>query len=55
MAELGFCNPKYVSKAEKQWKAIAGGLQYALGHNVEIKIKLILDVTANDNVKVKKL
>ncbi|CAI9112928.1 OLC1v1013439C1 [Oldenlandia corymbosa var. corymbosa] len=54
VAELGFYNAKYVAKAEKQWKAIAGGLQHVLGHNVEIRINLVIDVNAQNTAKVKK-
>ncbi|KAL3512642.1 hypothetical protein ACH5RR_025359 [Cinchona calisaya] len=53
VAELGFYHPKYVSKAEKQWKVIAGALQHALGHNVEIRINLV-NYTEKDHAKVKK-
>lgn len=51
---MGFYHPKYVSKAEKQWKVIAGALQNALGYNVEIRINLIRNSTEKDHTKLKK-
>ncbi|XP_027124963.2 protein STICHEL-like 2 [Coffea arabica] len=54
VVELGFYHSKYVSKAEKKWKVIAGALQNALGYNVEIRINLILDSAGKEHAKVKK-
>ncbi|KAM5571830.1 protein STICHEL-like 2 [Rosa sericea] len=41
IAELEFCHPDYVSKAEKSWKIIASALQSLFGCNVEIRINLV--------------
>ncbi|KAF3436678.1 hypothetical protein FNV43_RR19425 [Rhamnella rubrinervis] len=35
LAELEFCHPEYISKAEKSWKLIVNSLQSTLGCNVE--------------------
>ncbi|XP_077253080.1 protein STICHEL-like 2 [Tasmannia lanceolata] len=39
IAEVEFCHPDHVSRAEKSWKLIASSLQLVLGRNVEIRIK----------------
>ncbi|TYJ25622.1 hypothetical protein E1A91_A07G062200v1 [Gossypium mustelinum] len=40
IAELEFCSPNHVSRAEKSWKHIASSLQLTIGSNVEIRINL---------------
>lgn len=53
VAEVEFCHPNHVSKAEKSWKLIARSLQLVLGCNVEIRISLG-SCTGRKNAKVKK-
>ncbi|XP_039020178.1 protein STICHEL-like 2 isoform X1 [Hibiscus syriacus] len=42
IAELEFCHPNHVSRAEKSWKHIASSLQLIVGSNVEIRINLLV-------------
>ncbi|CAL9177518.1 unnamed protein product [Musa hybrid cultivar] len=41
IAELEFCHPDHVSRAEKSWELIIGSLQTVLGCKVDIKISLV--------------
>ncbi|RXH96134.1 hypothetical protein DVH24_008634 [Malus domestica] len=54
IAELEFCHPDYVSKAEKSWKIIANSLQSICGCNVEIRINLVPCASDSKYAKVKK-
>ncbi|KAK1270518.1 hypothetical protein QJS04_geneDACA004221 [Acorus gramineus] len=51
IAEIEFCHPDHVSRAEKSWKLIASALQHVLGCNVEIRIHLS-SASSIKNVKV---
>ncbi|KAK1295123.1 hypothetical protein QJS10_CPA16g00314 [Acorus calamus] len=51
IAEIEFCHPDHVSRAEKSWKLIASALQHVLGCNVEIRINLS-STSSTKNVKV---
>ncbi|KAL5717899.1 hypothetical protein ACHQM5_010853 [Ranunculus cassubicifolius] len=51
VAEVDFCQPDQVTRAEKSWKVIASSLQVVLGCNVEIRINL---VPGRKSSKVKK-
>ncbi|BFG32405.1 hypothetical protein CerSpe_186790 [Prunus speciosa] len=55
IAELEFCHPDYVSKAEKSWKIIASSLQSMFGCNVEVRINLVPCASDSKYAKVKKL
>ncbi|KAL4342133.1 hypothetical protein GQ457_08G037210 [Hibiscus cannabinus] len=54
VAELEFCHPNHVSRAEKSWKHIASSLQLILGSNVEIRIKLLVPDQLSKGAKVRK-
>ncbi|KAF6176988.1 hypothetical protein GIB67_027788 [Kingdonia uniflora] len=54
VAEVEFCRPDDVSRAEKSWKLIASLLQLVLGCNVEIRINLVHCNFFRKNGKVKK-
>ncbi|XP_015882421.3 protein STICHEL-like 2 isoform X1 [Ziziphus jujuba] len=54
VAELEFCHPDYVSKAEKSWKLIVNSLQSILDCNVEIRINLVPCPSNTKHVKVNK-
>ncbi|KAM1080631.1 hypothetical protein ACFX1X_015520 [Malus domestica] len=54
IAELEFCHPDYISKAEKSWKVIANSLQSICGCNVEIRINLVPCASDSKCAKVKK-
>ncbi|PON72364.1 DNA polymerase III, subunit gamma/ tau [Parasponia andersonii] len=54
VAELDFCHPNCISKAEKSQKLIANSLQSILGCNVEIKINLVPCASKSRHAKVKK-
>ncbi|XP_065027195.1 protein STICHEL-like 2 [Musa acuminata AAA Group] len=41
IAELEFCHPDHVSRAEESWELIIGSLQTVLGCKVDIKISLV--------------
>ncbi|MQL87315.1 hypothetical protein Taro_019853 [Colocasia esculenta] len=55
IAEVEFCSPDHVSRAEKSWKLIASSLQHVLGHNVEIRINLVRCSSLARVTKVKEL
>ncbi|KAL4193480.1 hypothetical protein AMTRI_Chr06g199620 [Amborella trichopoda] len=52
VAELQFCHPDHVSRAEKSWKSIANSLQNVLGCNVEIRINMVYSPAPTNNVKL---
>ncbi|XVF54604.1 hypothetical protein PTKIN_Ptkin05aG0195000 [Pterospermum kingtungense] len=54
IAELEFCHPNYVSRAEKSWKHIASSLQLIVGRNVEIRINLSITDPLSKCAKVRK-
>ncbi|XVE56669.1 hypothetical protein DITRI_Ditri04bG0029200 [Diplodiscus trichospermus] len=53
IAELEFCHPNHVSRAEKSWKHIASSLQLIVGCNVEIRINLSVNPLSK-SAKVRK-
>ncbi|XWS60334.1 hypothetical protein CRYUN_Cryun07bG0026900 [Craigia yunnanensis] len=54
IAELEFCHPNHVSRAEKTWKHIASSLQLIVGCNVEIRINLSVTDPVSKCAKVRK-
>ncbi|KAL5544024.1 hypothetical protein UlMin_007808 [Ulmus minor] len=54
VAELEFCHPDSVTKAEKSWKLIVNSLKSILGCNVEIRINLVPFASNSRYAKVKK-
>ncbi|OMO52826.1 hypothetical protein CCACVL1_29067 [Corchorus capsularis] len=54
IAELEFCHPSHVSKAEKSWKLIASTLQLIVGCNVEIRINLSVTDQVSKGAKLRK-
>ncbi|KAF3438641.1 hypothetical protein FNV43_RR21405 [Rhamnella rubrinervis] len=54
LAELEFCHPEYISKAEKSWKLIVNSLQSTLGCNVEVSINLVHCPSNSKHAKLNK-